>query len=165
MNTPGELLEPLVQNWLTDVQRRGAELYAVNRTDRVWYLSFAGKNRLRFSLEIDFSLRDITVEINSPSQSSTERRVFLLNGQSLRHLANKMCLVKEGQAAVPVYLLARLAILCHAYQRLVAEYDREHRLHSSSSTVQELEAELRNYLTSEEQRRTDNPYLKVASTT
>ena len=73
-----------------------------------------------------------------------------------------MCPVKEGQVVISVYLLARLAILCHAYQRLLDDYDREHRIHTSTSTVQQVESELRQSLTPEEQQRTDNPFLQTS---
>lgn len=43
-------LESLVDNCLTDVQRRGAELYAVNRGCEIVCLSFEGKGALRFSV-------------------------------------------------------------------------------------------------------------------
>jgi hypothetical protein len=156
-------LKLLVDNWLIDVQRRGAELYAENRTNQVLYLSFQGKNQLRFSVTIDFDVLEITAQINSPAWNSVKRETSLLNAQSLRLLGQKMCPVPEGQAVISVHLLARFAILCHAHQRLVEEYDREHHIHTSTNTVLEIESELRQSLTPEEQRRTDNPFLQKAS--
>jgi hypothetical protein len=155
-------LKTLVDNWLTDVQRRGAELYAENRVDEVLYLSFQGKDQLRFSMKIDFDAQEMTVQINSPEWNSVKREAFLLNAESLRLMAKRMCPVQEGQAVISVYLLAQLAILCHAYQRLVEDYDREHHIHTSTNTVLEIESELRQSLTPEEQRRTDNPFLQRA---
>jgi hypothetical protein len=155
-------LKTLVDNWLTDVQRRGAELYAENRGDEVLYLSFQGKDQLRFSMKIDFDVQEVTVQINSPEWNSVKREVFLLNAESLRLMAKRMCPVQEGQAVVSVYLLVQLAILCHAYQRLVEDFDREHHIHTSTNTVLEIESELRQSLTPEEQRRTDNPFLQRA---
>jgi hypothetical protein len=162
MNNFAAELKALVDNWLIDVQRRGAELYAENRTNQVLYLSFQGKDQLRLSVKIDFDVQEITVQINSPAWNSVKREAFLLNAQSLRLLAKKMCPVPEGQAIISVHLLARLAILCHAYQRLVEDYDREHRIHTSTNSVLEIESELRQSLTPEEQQRTDNPLLRSA---
>jgi hypothetical protein len=153
-------LKALVDNWLTDVQRRGAELYAENRANEVLYLSFDGKDQLRYSVTIDVEGQEMTVQINSPEVVGTKRESFLLNEESLRLLAKRMCPLPEGQAVISVYLLARLAILCHAYQRLLEEYDREHHMHTSTNTVQEIEAELRQCLTLEEQQRTENPFLR-----
>lgn len=153
-------LKTLVENWVMDVQRRGAELYAENQAEEVLYFSFQGKDQLRFSLRLDFDLQELTVQINSPEMPGTQRDVLLLNQESLRLLAKRMCPVPEGKAMISVYLLARLAILCHAYQRLLAEYDREHHIHTSTNTVQEIEAELRQCLTAAEQQRTENPFLR-----
>jgi hypothetical protein len=153
-------LKTLVENWLTDVRRRGAELYAENQADEVQYFSFEGKDQLRFGVRIDLVAHEITAHINSPALSYTKREVFILNEESLRTLAKQMCPLPEGQAIISVYLLARLAILCHAYQRLLAEYDKEHHIHTSTNTIQEIEADLRECLTPEEQQRTENPFLK-----
>jgi len=91
-----------------------------------------------------------------------KREAFLLNAGSLRLLANRMCPLPEGQAVIPVYLLVRLSILCHAYQRLLEDYDREHHIRTSNNTVLEIESELCQHLTPEEQQRTDNPFLKTS---
>jgi hypothetical protein len=155
-------LKTLVDNWLTDVQRRGAHLYAENRGSEVLYLSFQGKDQLRFSVKIDFDIPEMTVQTNSPEWDYVKRDAFLLNAESLRLLAKKMCPVREGRAVISVYLLARLAILCHAYQRMLEDYDREHHTHTSTNTVQEIESELRQSLTPEEQQRTDNPFLQTS---
>jgi hypothetical protein len=156
-------MKTLVENWVMDVQRRGAELYAENEAENVLYFSFQGKDQLRFSLRIDFDLQELSVHINSPELPVTKREVLLLNQENLRVLAKRMCPVPEGKAMISIYLLARLAILCHAYQRLLAEYDREHQIHTSTNTVQEIEAELRQCLTPEEQQRTENPFLRPRS--
>jgi len=160
MSTTGSL-KTLVENWLTDVRRRGAELYGENQADEMLYLSFEGKDQLRFGVRIDFVAHEITVHINSPALSYTKREIFILNEESLRTVAKQMCPLPEGQAIISVYLLARLAILCHAYQRLLDEYDREHHIHTTTNTVQEIEAELRQCLTPEEQQRTENPFLRA----
>src|SRR5258708_16023337 len=104
----------------------------------------------------------MTVQINSPGWNSVKYEAFLLNAESLRLLAKRMCPVQEGQAVVSVYLLARLAILCHAYQRLLEDYDREHHISTSTNIVLEIEAELRRSLTPEEQRRTEKPILQTS---
>jgi hypothetical protein len=155
-------LKTLVDNWLTDVQRRGAGLYAENRANGVLYLSFQGKDQLRFSLKIDFDVQEVTVQINRSGWNSIKREAFLLNAESLRLLAKRMCPVQEGQAVVSVYLLARLAILCHAYQRLLEDYDPEHHISTSTNIVREIESELRQSLTPEEQQRTDNRFLQTS---
>jgi len=155
-------LKTLVDNWLTDVKRRGADLYAENRANGVLYLSFQGKDQLRFSLKIDFDVQEVAVQINRSGWNSVKREAFLLNAESLRLLAKRMCPVQEGQAVVSVYLLARLAILCHAYQRLLEDYDRERHISTSTNIVREIESELRQSLTPEEQQRTDNPFLQTS---
>ncbi len=152
-------LEALVDDWSKDVQRRGMELYAINRANDVLYISFERKDRLRFSLQVDFTVGNLKLEITGPQWNHIERRAFLLNGENLRALATRMCPVGEGQAIIPVHLLAQLSIVCHAYQRLLEDYDREHRIHTTTNTVKQIESELCEYLTSEEQRRTDNPIL------
>ncbi len=161
MSNLPEALKTLVDNWSTDVQRRGAELYAENRSDEVLYLSFQGKDQSRFSVKIDFDIQEISVQINNPAWDSVKREEFLLNAESLRLLAKRMCPLPEGQAVISLYLLARLAILCQAYQRLIEDYDREHHIRTSTNTVQQIESELRQFLTPEEQQRTDNPFLKI----
>jgi hypothetical protein len=70
-----------------------------------------------------------------------------------------MCSVKEGEAVVPVYLLAQLAVICHGYERLIQELDQLRGIQTTTGSVAEIEADLRQYLTPEEQKRTDNPLL------
>jgi hypothetical protein len=159
MTSPADPLRTIVDNWLTDVRRRGVELYASNQGDPIHYFSFEGKDHVRFSIEIDYAVQDITVQILDPKTAAVEREELALNAANLRSLARRMCLVKEGEAVIPVYLLAQLAILCHAYERLIHDYDQEHGFHTSTETIAEIEAELRKFLTPEEQKRTDNPLL------
>src|SRR5271165_5725289 len=115
-------------------------------------LSFERKDRLRFSIEGDFTVENVKVEITGPQWSHIERKAFLLNGENLRSLAKRMCPVGEGQAIIPVHLLAQLSIVCHAYQRLLEDYDREHRIHTTTDTVKQIDSELGKYLTSDEQK-------------
>jgi hypothetical protein len=70
-----------------------------------------------------------------------------------------MCSVKAGEAVVPVYLLAQLAVICHGYQRLVQELDELHGIETTTGSVTDIETDLRRFLTPEEQKRTDNPLL------
>jgi len=43
-----------------------------------------------------------------------------------------ICVVKEGEAVVPIYLLAQLAVICHGYQRLVRELDKIRGIHTTT---------------------------------
>jgi hypothetical protein len=149
----------IVDNWLTDVKRRGADLYAKNEGDEVQYFSFEGKNHFRFSLEIDYALQEIAVQITDPTTGGMEVENLALTAENLDALARLMCSVKEGEAVVPVYLLAQLAVICHGYQRLVQELDQVHGIETTTGSVTEIEADLRRFLTPEEQKRTNNPLL------
>jgi hypothetical protein len=159
MSESEESPRALVENWLTDVRRRGAELYAMNEGDEVQYFSFEGKDHFRFSIEIDYALYDITLQITDPKKGGIEIQEFALTPKNLEALARMMCSVKEGEAIVPVYLLAQLAVICHGYQRLIQELDQVHGIHTSTGSVTEIEADLRRFLTPNEQKRTDNPLL------
>ncbi|MBW0001108.1 MAG: hypothetical protein JO015_18605 [Verrucomicrobia bacterium] len=152
-------LRPIVENWLTDVQRRGAELYARHESNGVEYLSFEGKDHIRYSIDLDYTLEEINVQVNNPATSLVNREKLDLTEENLRTLAKRIAPLRGGYACIPVSLLAQLTILCHAYQRLVADFDAARHIHTSTQTVQELEAELKRFLTPEEQRRTDNPLL------
>jgi hypothetical protein len=154
-----ESLRSIVDNWLTDVKRRGADLYATNEGDNVQYFSFEGKDQFRFSVEVDYALQEITVQITDPKTSGTEIENLALTAKNLEALGRLMCPVKEGEAVVPVYLLAQLAVICHGYQRLVQELDKLHGIQTTTGSVSEIETDLRRFLTPEEQRRTDNPLL------
>jgi hypothetical protein len=149
----------IVDNWLTDVKRRGADLYATNEGDEVQYFSFEGKNHFRFSLEIDYAMQEIAVQITDPTTGGMEVENLALTAKNLDALARLMCSVKEGEAVVPVYLLAQLAVICHGYQRLVQELDQVHGIETTTGSVTEIEADLRRFLTPEEQKRTNNPLL------
>jgi hypothetical protein len=152
-------LRELVNNWLADVQRRGTELYALNEGNGVQYLSFEGRGHVRYSVDVDYTLGEITLQINNPASPSVVRETMGLTDQNLRALAKRISPLREGQACIPVSLLAQLAVLTHAYRRLVADFDEAKRIQTSTDTAQEIEAELRHYLTPEEQRRTDNPFM------
>jgi hypothetical protein len=149
----------IVDNWLTDVKRRGADLYATNEGDGVQYFSFEGKNHFRFSVEIDYALQEIAVQITDPTTGGMEVENLALTANNLDALARLMCSVKEGEAVVPVYLLAQLAVICHGYQRLVQELDKVHGIETTTGSVTDIEADLRRFLTPEEQKRTNNPLL------
>jgi hypothetical protein len=154
-----ESFRSIVDNWLTDVKRRGAELYATNEGDEVQYFSFEGKNHFRYSLKIDYALQEIAVQITDPTTGGMEVENLGLTAKNLDALARLMCSVKEGEAIVPVYLLAQLAVICHGYQRLVQELDQVHGIETTTGSVSEIETDLRRFLTPEEQKRTDNPLL------
>ena len=152
-------LQPAVENWLIDVQRRGAELYARHESNGVEYLSFEGKDHIRYSIDLDYTLEEINVQVNNSATSLVIREKLNLSEENLRSLAKRIAPLREGYARIPVSLLAQLAILCHAYQRLVADFDEAKHIRTSTQTVEEIEAELQRFLTPEEQRRTDNPLL------
>jgi hypothetical protein len=159
MADSNESFRSIVANWLTDVKRRGAELYATNEGDEVQYFSFEGKNHFRYSLKIDYALQEIAVQITDPTTGGMEVENLGLTAKNLDALARLMCSVKEGEAIVPVYLLAQLAVICHGYQRLVQELDQVHGIETTTGSVTEIEIDLRRFLTPEEQKRTDNPLL------
>jgi len=152
----------LVQNWVTDVQRRGARLDSLKRSKGVLHLSLQGKDRFRYSLQIDFRNRLLRIELNRPEWKWVKRETLLLNAGSLRYLAKRMCPLAERHAVVPVRLLVRLSILCHAYRRLLQDYDQEHHSHSSRETVRQMEVDLRQYLTVEEQQSLDRPIVQTS---
>ena len=163
MSTSETPIQTVVDNWLTDIRRRGAELYAMNQGNGILYLSLQGKDRLQYSVQIDFDAQELRTEINRSDWKLVKREASLLDAGSLRLLAKKMCPLSEGQAVIPVYLLVRLSILCHAFQRLLEDYDREHSVRTSTTnTVLQIDSELCQHLTPEEQQRTDNPFLKTS---
>lgn len=161
MSDSQPVLQAMVESWFTEVRRRGAKLYAMNKGNNMFNLSFEGRHGLRFGVKIDLVAKDVRVQITGPLSNFVERYAFLLNTENLRSLANRMCLVGEGNAIVPVYLLAQLLILCHAYQRLLEDYGHEFHTGSSENALQRIETELRQYLTPKEQKRTDNPLLQA----
>ena len=165
MSTSETPIQTVVDNWLTDIRRRGAELYAMNQGNGILYLSLQGKDRLQYSVQIDFDAQELRTEINRSDWKWVKREASLLDAGSLRLLAKRICPLSEGQAVIPVYLLVRLSILCHAFQRLLQDYDREHHVctsTSTSNTVRQIDSELCQHLTPEEQQRTDNPFLKTS---
>jgi hypothetical protein len=163
MSDSGESFRLMVSNWLTDVRRRGADLYATNEGDEVQYFSFEGKEHFRFSIEIDYALQEIVLQITDPKTSGMEMQNLALTAANLGALGRLMCSVKEGEAVVPVYLLAQLAVICHGYQRLVQDLDELHHIKTTTGSVSGIEADLRRFLTPEEQKRTDNPLLSQKS--
>jgi hypothetical protein len=152
-------LRPAVENWLIDVQRRGAELYARHESNGVEYLSFEGRDHIRYNVDLDYTLVEINLQVNNPATPLVIREKLDLTEENLRLLARRIAPLREGYTRIPVSLLAQLTILCHAYQRLVADFDQAKHIHTSTQTVDELETELKRFLTPEEQRRTDNPLL------
>jgi hypothetical protein len=152
----------LVQNWVTDVQRRGAKLDSLKRNKGVFSLSLQGKDRFHYSVQIDLPNRLLRLELNRPEWKWVRRETLLLNVGSLRYLAKRMCPLGERHAVVPVRLLARLAILCRAYRRLLQDYDQEHHRHSCRETVRQMEVDLRQYLTLEEQQSLDRAIVQAA---
>src|SRR3981081_3815299 len=161
MQEPETNLRALVTNWITDVQRRGAELYALNEGDETQYLSFEGRERVTYSLEIDYTVREITVQIMDPKASRPENESLALDAENMGALARRMSPVKDWMATIPNYLLAQMTIVCHAYKRLIADYDRTLGITTTTDSITEIEDELKKYLTPEEQRRTDNPLLSA----
>src|ERR1700693_5026218 len=159
MSNSDETLRLMVANWLTDVKRRGAELYAANEGDEVQYFSFEGKYHFRFSIEVAYAIQAIGVQHTDPKIGGIKIDPLELTAKNLDSLARLMCSVKEGEAVVPVYLLAQLAVICHGYERLVQELDQLHGIQTTTGSVAGIEADLRRFLTPEEQKRTDNPLL------
>ncbi len=151
MSSTDETLRLMVDNWLTDVSRRGAELYAANEGDGVQYFFFEGKDQFRFSVEIDYSVQEINLQITDPKTGGIEIELLALTAKNLDSIARLMCRVKEGNAVVPVYLLAQLAVICHGYERLVQELDELHGIKTTTGSVAEIETDLRRFLTPEEQ--------------
>src|ERR1700731_3270154 len=90
-------LRSIVDNWLTDVRRRGAELYAGNEGGGGQYFSFEGKNHFRFSGEVDYALQEIRVQITDPTTDGTEIENLGLTAKNLGAIARLMCSVKEGE--------------------------------------------------------------------
>jgi hypothetical protein len=81
---------------------------------------------------------------------------LLLDESSLRYLARRICPLSERQAVIPVGLLVRLSIFCQDYRRLLDDHDREHHIHGSRDTLRQIESELCQYLTLDEQQGSDD---------
>jgi hypothetical protein len=144
-------LRRAVDNWLTDVQRRGAQLYARNESGDVQYLSFEGRAHVCYNVDLDYTLGEIKLQIIDPARSGTARETIGFTEHNLHALAKRLAPLKEGEACIPVSLLARLSSLCHAYQRLVADFDKARHIHTSTQTVQAIQRDMDALLTVEEQ--------------
>src|SRR5260221_11470209 len=80
-------LKTLVDNWLKDVQRRGANLYAENLGNGVLYVTFQGKDQHQVGVKIDFDAHETTVQINGQGRYSVKYDDLLLHAESLPLLA------------------------------------------------------------------------------
>jgi hypothetical protein len=145
-------LRQAVDAWLTDVQRRGAQLYARNDSGDVQYLSFEGRAHVCYHVDLDYTLGEIKLQIADPARSVTARETIGFTEHNLHALAKRIAPLKEGEACIPVNLLARLSLLCRAYQRLVADFDKARHIHTSTQTVQAIQRDVDALLTVEEQQ-------------
>jgi hypothetical protein len=141
-----------VDAWLTDVQRRGALLYARNESGDMQYLSFEGRGHMCYNVDLDYTLGEIKLEITDPARPVMTRETIGFTEHNLHALAKRIAPLKEGEACIPVSLLARLTLLCHAYQRLVADFDKARHIHTSTQTVQAIQKDLDALLTAEERQ-------------
>ena len=144
----------LVDNWLLDIQRRGARLCGMKQRNGTLYLSFGGKNRFRYSVQIDFDAQRLHVEFERPEWSFVKREVFLLTAVNLHLFAKRICPLPAGQAVIPVRLLLRLSALCRAYQRLVQNSDQALPADTSVKQLAQIQSELCRHLTALELQRT-----------
>lgn len=133
--------------WLTDVQRRGAQLYARNESGDVQYLSFEGRAHVSYHVDLDYTLGEIKLQITDPARPATARETIGFTEHNLHALAKRIAPLKEGEACIPVSLLVRLSSLCNAYQRLVADFDKARRIHTSTQTVQAIQKDVDTLLT------------------
>lgn len=145
-------LRQAVDAWLTDVQRRGAQLYARNESGDVQYLSFEGRSHVCFHVDLDYTLSEIKLQIADPARSVTTRETIGFTEHNLRALAKRMAPLMEGDACISVSLLVRLTSLCRAYQYLVADFDKARHIHTSTQTVQAIQKDLDALLTTEERQ-------------
>jgi len=145
-------LRQAVNNWLTDVQRRGAQLYAGNESGDMQYFSFEGRAHACYNVDLDYTLGEIKLQVTDPARPVMTRETVGLTEHNLRALAKRIAPLREGEACIPVSLLTQLTFLCQAYQRLVADFDKARRIHTSTQTVQAILRELNALLTAEEQR-------------
>jgi hypothetical protein len=146
----------LVENWLTDLRRRGAKLHSVHRSRVVLNLSFEGRDQSRYKIKIDLESQDIRIELNRPKWKWVKCERYLLSPGSLRLLAKRTCPVPEGRAVVTVDFLGRVSLLCDAHRRLLRERDPESYTQASIESICRMQSELRPYLIPEEQP-SDNP--------
>lgn len=158
-------LRRAVDNWLTEVQRRGAQLYARNECGDNQYLSFEGRAHVCYSVDLDYTLGEIKLEITDPARPLPTHETVGFTEHNLHALAKRIAPLKEGEACIPVSLLVRLTSLCDAYQHLVAEFDKARRIHTSTQTVQAIRRDLSTLLTPEEQQHAEpgpaQPELKA----
>ena len=145
-------LQRAVDAWLTDVQRRGAQLYARNESVDMQYLSFEGRGHMRYNVDLDYTLGEIKVQASDPARPEMTRETIGFTEHNLRALAKRIAPLKEGEACIPVSLLTRLTSLCQAYQQLVADFDKARRIHTSTQTVQAIQGDLDCLLTPAERR-------------
>jgi hypothetical protein len=140
-------IQLFVDNWLVDIQRRGAKLYEMKQRNGTLYLSCNGKGRFRYAVQIDFDAQRLHVEFDRPEWRFVKREVFLLNAVNLHLLAKRICPLAEGQAMIPVRLLVQLSIICRAYQSLVQKSNKALPVDNSINQVAQIQSELRRRLT------------------
>jgi hypothetical protein len=140
-------IQLFVDNWLVDIQRRGAKLYEMRQRKGTLYISCNGKGRFRYAVQIDFDAQRLHVEFDRPEWRFAKREVFLLNAVNLHLLAKRMCPLAEGQAMIPVRLLVQLSIICWAYQSLAQKSNQALPVDSSINQVAQIQSELRRRLT------------------
>jgi hypothetical protein len=153
--------QKLVDNWLADIQRRGAKVYSVTKTKGTLHLFLQGKARFQYTVQIDLDGQYIDIELDRPEWKWTKRETYLLRPENLRLLGKRICPLPEGHAMVTVDLLARLLVLCGAYRQLLPETDRNHDSQFSPKAISKLESELRKYLVPEGPGKTE-PLLPVS---
>ena len=69
----------MVDHWLTDVRRRGAKLYSLNRGRATVHLSALGKDRLRYNVKINLDNQDIRIELNRSEWKWVKCERYLLS--------------------------------------------------------------------------------------
>ena len=143
-------LRRTVDAWLTDVQRRGAQLYARNESGDVQYLSFEARGRVCYHVDLDYTLGEIKLQVTDPTRPAATRETIGFTEHNLRALAKRIAPLREGEACIPVSTLTQLASICRAYQRLVADFDKARHIHTSTQTVQAIQNDLDAVLTAAE---------------
>jgi hypothetical protein len=144
---PQTNIQLFVDSWLVDIQRRGAKLCEMRQRNDTLYLYCDGKDRFRYSVQIDFEAQQLRVEFDRPDWRFVKREVFVLNAVNLHFLAKRICPLPEGQAVIPVGLLVRLSIICRAYQGLVQKSDQALPVDTSIKQMAQIQSELRRRLT------------------
>jgi hypothetical protein len=138
--------QKLVDNWLADIQRRGAKVHSVIKTSGTLHLFLQGKARFEYTVQIDLDNQNIVIELDRPDWKWAKRETYLLSPENLRLLGKRICPLPEGHARVTVDLLGRLLLLCGAYRQLLPETERNHDSPFSPKAISRLESELRKYL-------------------